>query len=85
MVIVILMICSIVFFILFFVFIGVNEIKRNIYNNVIEFCCEYVIRNVYEKYGFNIYLGFIGLFFVGIVISIVVIYILIGWRIYIKI
>lgn len=66
MAIVISMICSTVLSIPSLVFIGVNETKRNIYNNVTEFRCEHVTRNVHEKYGLNIYLGFIGLFFVGI-------------------
>lgn len=85
MAIVISMICSTVLSIPSLVFIGVNETKRNIYNNVTEFRCEHVTRNVHEKYGLNIYLGFIGLFFLGIVISTAVIYTLIGRRIYTKI
>lgn len=85
MAIVISMICSTVFSIPTLVFYGVNVTQRNINNNVTEFRCEHVTRNVHEEYGLDIYLGFLGLFFVGVVLSIAVIYTLIGRRIYTRI
>lgn len=86
MAIVISIICSTVLSIPTLVFYGVNVTLRNINNNnVTEFRCEHVTRNVHEEYGLDIYLGFLGLFFVGVVLSIAVIYTLIGRRIYTKI
>lgn len=85
MAIVISIICSTVLSIPTLVFYGINVTNRNINKNVTEFCCEHVTRNIHEVYGLDIYLGFIGLFFVGVVLSIAVIYTLIGRKIYTKI
>ena len=66
------------------VFFGI-KIRDNPSHNITEFHCDHVTNNISEKYGLNIYLGFIGLFFVGIVVSITVIYTMIGKRIHAKI
>ena len=66
------------------VFFGI-KIRVNPSHNITEFHCDHVTNNISEKYGLNIYLGFIGLFFVGIVVSITVIYTMIGKRIHAKI
>ena len=65
-------------------FFGI-KIRVNPSHNITEFHCDHVTNNISEKYGLNIYLGFIGLFFVGIVVSITVIYTMIGKRIHAKI
>lgn len=66
------------------VFFGIKT-RVNPSHNITEFHCDHVTNNISEKYGLNIYLGFIGLFFVGIVVSITVIYTMIGKRIHAKI
>lgn len=64
------------------VFYRVKVVKRSSHNNITEFHCEMVATNSHEQYGMYTYLAFVAIFFLGVVLSITVIYILIGKRIH---
>ncbi|XP_061166843.1 5-hydroxytryptamine receptor 2B-like [Saccostrea echinata] len=64
------------------IFYGIKPIKRTRYNNITEFHCELTTNSDHAKYGLHAYLAFVALLFLGIVLSISVIYTFIGKRIH---